>query len=212
LNAAYTYYPAYAEVLKDYARTPASPVFLVETDYEFENGADAERLRRQAYWSFISGACGYVYGNGMIWPLTPGWKGYLGTTGVVELGYCRAFFGPRPWHALVPDTSRRLVASGSGTYWSGGTPSYGISDNDYVVAASTPDGRLALAYIPSARTVTVDLSGLAGPVTARWYDPTTGTYLAITGSPMPSSGPWSFTTPGLHTDGAGDWVLVLEAQ
>jgi len=212
LNAAYTYYPAYAEILKDYARTPAAPVFLVETDYEFESGADAERLRRQAYWSFLSGACGYVYGNGYIWPLIPGWKGYLETTGVVELGHCRALFDSLAWHTLVPDASHRLVTAGQGTYWSGGTPSYGISDNDYVTAASTPNGRLALAYVPSARTVTVDLSVLAGPVSARWYDPTTGTYLAIAGSPMPNSGAWSFNTPGLHADGAGDWVLVLEAQ
>ena len=212
LNAAYSYYPAYAEVLKDYARTPASPVFLVETDYEFENGADAERLRRQAYWSFLSGACGYVYGNGFIWPLTPGWKGHLETTGVVELGHCRALFDSLAWPTLAPDASRRLVTAGRGTYWTGGTPSYGISDNDYVTAASTPDGRLALVYVPSARTVTIDLSVLAGPVMARWYDPTTGSYLAIAGSPMPNSGPRDFTTPGLHGDGAGDWVLVLEAQ
>lgn len=212
LNAAYTYYPAYVEVLEDYARAPAAPVFLIETDYEFENGADAERLRRQAYWAFLSGACGYVYGNGFIWPLTPGWKGYLETTGAIELGHCRALFDSLAWHTLAPDASHRLVTAGRGTYWSGGTPSYGISENDYVAAASTPDGRLALAYVPSARTVTVDLSVLAGPVTARWFDPTTGTYVAIAGSPMPNSGPWSFTTPGLHADGAGDWILVLDAQ
>jgi hypothetical protein len=32
LNAAYTYYPPYAEVLKDYNRAPAVPVFLIESD------------------------------------------------------------------------------------------------------------------------------------------------------------------------------------
>ena len=36
LSAAYTYYPPYAEVLKEYNRRPAQPVVLIESDYEFE--------------------------------------------------------------------------------------------------------------------------------------------------------------------------------
>jgi hypothetical protein len=212
LNAAYTYYPPYAEVLKDYNRTPVVPVFLIESDYEFENGADSERLRRQEYWSLLSGACGYVFGNGYIWPITNGWKNNLDTIGVIEFGYCRALFESRPWHTLVPDQAHTLVTAGYGTYWPGGTPSSGISQNDYVTAASTPDGKLALVYIPTARTITVDLAGLSGAITARWYDPTTGTYQPIAGSPFPNTGSQAFTTPGVHADGAGDWVLVLEAQ
>ncbi len=212
LNAAYTYYPPYAEVLKDYNRTPVVPVFLIESDYEFENGADSERLRRQEYWSLLSGACGYVFGNGYVWPIRDGWKNNLDTTGVREFGYCRALFGSRLWHSLVPDQTHILVTTGYGTFWSGGTPSSGISQNDYVTAASTPDGNLALVYVPTARTITVDLARLSGAVTARWYDPTTGTYQPIPGSPFPNTGSQSFATPGVHADGATDWVLVLEAQ
>ena len=212
LNAAYTYYPAYAEVLKDYNRTPAVPVFLIESDYEFENGADSERLRRQEYWSLLSGACGYVYGNAYVWPVTDGWMDNLDTTGVVEFGYCRALFKSRSWHSLVPDQGHILVTAGNGTFWSGGSPSSGISENDYVTAASSPDGKLALVYIPTARTITVNLARLSGAITARWYDPTAGTYQSIAGSPFPNSGSQVFVTPGAHADGAGDWVLVLEAQ
>jgi hypothetical protein len=212
LNAAYTYYPAYAEVLKDYNRTPVAPVFLIESDYELENGADPERLRRQEYWSLLSGACGYVFGNGYVWPIMNGWKDNLDTTGVIEFGYCRALFESRPWHTLIPDQSHALVTAAYGTFWSGGPPSSGISQNDYVTAASTPDGKLALVYIPTARTVTVNLARLAGAITARWYDPTTGTYLPVAGSPFPNAGSQAFTTPGVHADGAGDWVLVLGAQ
>jgi hypothetical protein len=212
LNAAYTYYPAYAEVLKDYNRTPVVPVFLVESDYEFENGADPERLRRQDYWSFLAGSCGYVYGSGYVWPMIAGWKDNLDTTGVTQLGYCKALFQSRPWYTLVPDQAHMLVTAGYGTFWSGGTPSSGISLNDYVTAGSTADGKLALVYVPSARTVTVDLARLSGAITARWYDPTTGSYQPIAGSPFPNTASQTFTTPGVHADGAGDWVLVLEAQ
>ncbi len=212
LNAAYTYYPAYAEVIKDYNRTPVVPVFLIETDYEFENGADDERLRRQEYWSFLAGACGHVYGSGYIWPLSSGWKDKLDTAAVTQFGYCRDLFESRLWHSLVPDQTHVLVTAGYGTFWSGGTPSSGISQNDYVTAASTPDGKLALVYIPTARTITVNLARLSGAINARWYDPTTGTYQPIAGSPFPNTGSQTFTTPGVHADGAGDWVLILEAQ
>jgi hypothetical protein len=212
LNAAYTYYPAYAEVLKDYNRTPVVPVFLIESDYEFENGADSERLRRQEYWSLLSGACGHVFGNGYVWPIRDGWKNNLDTTGVLEFGYCQDLFESRPWHSLVPDQTHILVTAGYGTFWSGGIPSSGISQNDYVTAASTPDGKLALVYIPTARTIMVNLARLSGAITARWYDPTKGTYQPIAGSPFPNTGSQAFTTPGVHADGAGDWVLVLEGQ
>ena len=36
LDAAYTYYPTYAEVLQEYNRTQFLPVFMVEAGYEFE--------------------------------------------------------------------------------------------------------------------------------------------------------------------------------
>ena len=36
-----------------------------------------------------------------------------------------------------------------------------------------------MAFVPSARTITVDLRTLSGEVTARWYDPTNGTFKAI---------------------------------
>jgi hypothetical protein len=104
-----------------------------------------------------------------------------------------------------------LVTAGYGSFWSGGVPSSGISQNDYVAAASTPDGKLAIVYIPTSRTIAVDLARLSGSVSARWYDPTTGAAQSISGSPFPNAGPRNFTTPGLHADGAGDWVLILES-
>jgi hypothetical protein len=69
-----------------------------------------------------------------------------------------------------------------------------------------------MAYLPSLRTVTVDLSQLSGPATARWYDPSRGTYTAIKGSPLKNAGKQKFTPPGNNGDGDGDWVLVLETK
>ena len=97
-----------------------------------------------------------------------------------------------------------MLTAGYGTY----------GDWDYATAAQTPDRSLALAYIPTSRTVTVDLAAMSGPVDARWYDPSNGTYTEIPGSPFPNTGPHDFTTPGQNADGAGneDWVLVLQAR
>jgi hypothetical protein len=53
---------------------------------------------------------------------------------------------------------------------------------------------------------------MGGPVTARWYDPSCGTFFEISGSPFHNSGQSYFVPPGNNADGDGDWVLVLEAN
>jgi hypothetical protein len=213
LNAAYTRYPIYAEVLRDYNRTPVAPVFIIEAAYESdEHDTDPERLRRQEYWTYLAGGCGHVYGNHIIWPMLEGWRDNLDTVGVIQFGFCTDLIQSRPWYSLIPDQLHALVTAGYGTYESGGLLFYSIDLNDYATAASTPDGKLALVYIPTARTITVDLRMLSGSVTARWYDPTAGTYSNIVGSPFPNASSHDFATPGLHADGGSDWVLVLETQ
>jgi hypothetical protein len=67
-----------------------------------------------------------------------------------------------------------------------------------------------MAYIPTIRTITVDMSKISGPVTAQWYDPSNGTYFPIAGSPFANIGTRQFTSPGGTSDGFGDWVLILE--
>ena len=57
------------------------------------------------------------------------------------------------WYDLVPDQNHTVVTSGYGTF----------GRTDYVTAASTPDGKLAIAYLPSGRTVTVDLRNAQRP-------------------------------------------------
>jgi hypothetical protein len=201
LNAAYSYDAVYAEVLKDYNRGDGRPVFLVESGYEFEN-ADSRAVRTQAYWAALSGATGQMYGNHYSWQFLDGWADTLDSPGAVQMANFTALFQPRPWYDLVPDQDHAVVVSGLGDFGS----------SEYVTAAGTPDGRLVMAYVPSARTVTVDMSRLSGAVTARWYDPAAGTFTTVADS-LPNSGLADFTTPGDNADGPGneDWILVLEA-
>ena len=86
----------------------------------------------------------------------------------------------------------------------------GVDGNDYATAARTGDGSLVVAYLPTRRTVTIDMTRLSGPIKARWFDPSNGAYTAIAGSPLANTGSRSFTPPGNNHDGDGDWVLALE--
>jgi Protein of unknown function (DUF4038)/Putative collagen-binding domain of a collagenase len=211
LNASYTYFPTYAQVLTDYNRSKALPTFLVEANYEFEHLVADEGtpqiLRRQEYWALLSGAAGQLYGNHYTWQFLSGWQSHLDTPGSIQMGYVKSLFESRPWYNLIPDQNHTVVTAGYGTFSSTGS----LGDNDYLTAARSPDGTLVLAYMPTIRTITVDMSTLAAPANARWYDPSNGTFVVIPGSPLANAGTRDFTPSASNSEGSGDWVLVLEA-
>jgi chitodextrinase len=211
LNASYTYYPTYAQVLTDYDRQDAPPTFLVEANYEFEHNAFDEGtpaiLRRQEYWTMLSGSAGQLYGNGYTWPFRQDWQSHLDTPGSAQIAYVKFLFAPRPWYNLIPDQDHSVVTAGYGTYSDSGS----LGASDYLTAARTPDGAWIMAYMPTRRTITVDMSKLGSIADAFWYDPTDGASSSIAGSPFPNSGSRTFSPPGNNSDGDGDWVLVLRA-
>ena len=208
LDAAYTYAPTYAEVLRAYGRREHLPVFMIEANYEGENGyIGPSTLRRQEYWTMLSGATGQFYGNKYIWALSDRWPNYVDTIGSRQMTLVLNLFSHRRWFDLVPDTTHRLVVSGYGTY---SDRDREVNSNDYVAAARTPNGRLAMAYLPTGHPVEVDMTRMAGPrVRAQWYDPASGKYARIPGSPFTRGGMRRFTVPGRNHDGDDDWVLVL---
>jgi len=212
LNGTYTYYPTYARLRQDYGRTNFLPNFLVEANYEFENlqgpVTTAPILRKQEYWTMTSGACGQMYGNHYTWPFSGGWQSQLDTPGAIQIGFLKSFFEARAWYNLVPDTNHVVVTAGYGTYADTGH----VADNDYLTDARTPDGSLVVIYTPIIRQFTVDMSQLGGPAAAHWFDPASGIYYPITGSPFTNVGTLNFTPPTNNADGDGGWVLVLETN
>ena len=191
LNAAYTYFPTYAQVLTEYNRPDFKPVFMVEGNYEFEHnqntdGGSTKNLRRQEYWTMLSGATGQVYGSRYTWRFDKGWQTNLDTPGVVELGYMKDLFISRKWYDLIPDQNHTIVTAGYhgsaeyiGKLWANFGDRSGllgrlfayvkrftglgsITANTYAPAARTFDGTLLIVYMPSIRTITVDMSKLAG--------------------------------------------------
>jgi hypothetical protein len=212
VNMAYTYGASYLHVLPEYERKdPVRPVILGETGYEDEPNAiellpDAKkgelwtpyRIRRNAYWALLSGATGYCAGT-RLWRFEPNWRDVLNARSTREAGLVRKPFDAGPWWKLVPDTKHELVTAGYGTWKQAG----------YVTAALAEGGGFALVYLPTPRAIRIDLGKFAAPGRARWFDPTSGEFVAAAGS-LPLSGTREFSPPGPNKAGEPDWVLVLD--
>jgi uncharacterized protein DUF4038/collagenase-like protein with putative collagen-binding domain len=195
VNVTYTYGIVHREMLRDWGRDPAWPFFLIESTYEGEHNASDLQIRRQAWWSVLCGANGHVMGNHPIWLFWTGWHDALDLPGSVAMARWGAFFRALPWSELVPDQDRRLVSGGLGE-------ARGL---DRVTAATTPDGRLGVSYLPARRPVEVQLGTLAGPgVAVEWFDPASGRRLG--GGNLAATGSAWLTPPF-----ADDAALVLRA-
>jgi len=204
LNGVYTYGLVH-DACRD-ARDIAGllPTFLLESTYENEHSAPTHLIRRQAYESILECGAGQISGTLPIWNFGNGWENALDSPGSLSMEHAHDVFAGRAWYDLAPDDPpRTLLVAGGGTFGS----------DSWVSAASTADGSLAVVYVPhpAARTITVDLSTLSGALTATWIDPSNGDITVVDGSPFASEGNQAFSVPGDNADGAGDWVLILEA-
>jgi hypothetical protein len=227
LNGVYTYSATYIQMLHSYNQTPIMPAYLVEAHYDLEQVGQPtdygtpEVLRREEYWTMLSGGVGQFYGNRYTWNLTHGWDSYIDTLGVTQLDIWKDFFSSLPWQDLVPDQHHEALTEGYGAFGDDAVHldpksltakiEPRVSQSDYSTAARTPDGSYVVVYMPTARTIAIDMARMRGPAAAEWFDPTTGTYQVISGTPFPNIGMRKFTPPGNNAAGDSDWVLLLNA-
>lgn len=194
LNGTYSYQILQKKLLMDYNYKPTMPFILLETTYEGEHNASAVQIRRQAYWANLCGATGQFLGNRPIWLFDPGWEEAIDAQGSRDMVHVKSLFSARAWYDLVPDQSHKIVTGGLGEF----------NGMDYLAAAMTSDGSALIAYMPTARAITVDLAKLNGTqVNGWWFDPRTGD--STPAGSFPTSGPTHFVPPG-----EGDWALVLD--
>ncbi len=216
-NVTYTYNIIHRMLLADYSRQPVVPFLLLESTYEGEHNASPVQIRRQAYWAILCGGMGHFLGNLPLWgfyrrgetaPGTlfydnetreagspcAGWEMELDSQGSRDMVHVKTLFTSRAWYDLVPDQEHAVVTRGLGEF-------RGL---DYLAAALTADGSTLIAYMPTCRTITVDMGKLLGQsVVACWYNPRTGRPSAA--GTFPTKGLWQLTPPG-----EGDWVLVAD--
>ena len=218
----YTYGGTYDEVYQAYNSTPTLPVFLGESNYEGENDtgglpgpATAYVVRKQNYWTLTSGGAGIVYGAAHVYEFDGSWTTSINDPGAKQIQHLNALFAAYPWWNLVPDQTHQYITSGYGTYHASGL---NVQTQNYATAAYLTDGSLAIIYSPGnsnppgAFTMTVNMSKFSGPVYARWFDPTNGTYSNVAGSPFANSGSRNFTNPSANSEGTYDFVLVLQTS
>lgn len=216
INSTYSYdgistaMDVYNKYLIDYNRSTVRPYLgPLESQYEQEsadpqgNAWTAQRIRRQSWWGAMCGACGQTYGN-IMWRMTTaiGWKTHINDAGATHMQILAQIMKPRRWYDCVPDQSHAFVTSGFGT--SGAL--------DYLAAMIDGRGELAMLYMPTSRSFTIDATQMKKPFNVTQYDPTNGTATLVSGSPFACAGSKTFSAPGTNASGSdNDWVYVFEA-
>jgi len=203
INNVYTYDSIiYCHLKKAYDIKPVMPFYLVESAYENEHNITPPELRSQGYVAFLSGSTGYIFGNCPVWhfgscqswcKLTD-WKTELNNNGSEGMFHLQKLLRLRSWNTLIPDFDHTAIPSGYGKW----------GYKDYVCAARTSDGNTIIAYLPTGREISADLSKVAGKrARCWWYEPSTGkTFLIGT---YDAAGIRNFTPVS-----NGDWILVLD--
>jgi hypothetical protein len=204
VNNTYTYNIVHAQLYADYIRIPAMPFFLMESSYENEHSSSEVQLRRQAYWSILRGGFGHVFGCLPIWPFEAGWEDALDLPGSLGMSHFARAFQGRRWWELVPESAIEVPwdprDQGRRTLLAGIGESRGL---DFCAAASTPDGALIMAYMPTPRRLTLDLAHIpATRARVSWFDPIRGGW---------ADGGDVEVARGVELDPPGDqdWLLAI---
>lgn len=188
---------------------PARPIINSEPGYEDHVAREREErhtafdVRQQAYYSLlVSPPAGISYGAHGIWswetePAEPlnhrgtgmakPWHEALHLPGSEDIKHLAELFTSIQWWTLRP--APELLAKQPG----------GDDPTQFVPAASSESGDLALIYMPQGGVVEIQRDELASEVAAEWFNPRDGSRQQT--RPNDSS---TFTTPDEE-----DWVLVL---
>jgi len=203
----------YDSTIKEYQRKPVKPFIMIESVYEGEHHSTPDRIRRQAYWSILTGAAGHFYGNNPVWnfdspskvfPTEQHWKDALDSRGAKDMSQLwKLFLGVR-WNTLKPDEEHGFLVAG-----------YGETGGDkYSTAAVTSDGTAAILYVAAGapEKFSMELKKNWAVYKAMWVDPTDGDMIPIYASTDYQARRKDISTPGTNHSGAKDWVLYIQMK
>jgi hypothetical protein len=223
INTTYTYSPeittvgrpqfhVYAASKNDYQREPKRPFVLLESAYEGERNSTPQMIRRQAYWSILSGSSGHALGNLPIYPFQDGWRQALSGTGSQSMAVLHRFFAGIRWDRLVPDFDHRFLTAGFGTYET--NPAKDANHRtgfDYVTAMSAPDGSILVAYLPTSAPVTIDPKLVRNWKRAWFVDPSDGRMVRPRKFEPTAKG-ITLEPPAKNLGGDSDWLLLIRGK
>ena len=219
--------PNWDMITHDYNLTPIKPVLDGEPNYEdhpidpykrkWEPGmgrfTDYD-VRKAAYRSVFSGACGHTYGHHSIWQFwredrepmafpNRTWERALESPGAAQLIHLKNLLLSRPYLTRIPDQD--LLVDEPLPPPPTQEQRYDPRRARHPRACRDGCSRYALVYVPCAnQTIRVNLEKLSGGMRASWFNPRTGEM-----TPLGSLENWgieSFTTPAEGPD----WVLMLD--
>ena len=159
----------YEAALREWSKSDIMPFVLGESQYEGSGkiGNDMgtpQIVRRQAYWTLLSGGAGHAYGSD-IWNFPANWREIMRYPGAYDMGHFIKFFEQIPWWTLAPDVKHQAVVAGYGDW----------SKPNYVTTAVSEDKKMMVSYIPQIQPVYVDFSFLSGnSFSCTWYNPDNG--------------------------------------
>ncbi len=210
-------------IYNEYNKPDIMPILMSEGPYQKLSGYEWQIATNQVerglnYRVALGGGFGgaYTYGCDWLQSRTSPWNKYLDLGARPDIKYFSDLFKSRPWWNLTPDWSHNFLTS---TSLEGGSD---LTNDNYTIAAfDTVNGKLGIVYCTTLQTVTIDLSKMSGPVSVRWYDPTTGEFTNIPDSPFLNKNRQQFTTPATphnetdtenNPESSNDWVLVAESD
>jgi hypothetical protein len=203
----------YKFVLRDFELKPTKPTLDGEPSYEgiphglhdtLQPKWKASDVRRYGYWSVLSGAAGYTYGNNAVMQMfrkgdKPAygnkelWTSAINAPGAKQMIYIKKLMEEFPFLEGVPDVS--LVVNQGEKY-------------DYIPAIRGE--KYALFYTYNGRIIEVKTGKIFGAkFEAIWYNPRNGKKTKI--GTFDNKGTQNFQPEGPKEDG-NDWVLILKSN
>ena len=206
----YSYAPTYRQCEIAWKASPTIPLVWMDGYYDQDSGASNNLLYRQELgWALTSGSRGSTYGSESVWEWHSGALDaaqHPDTAARQMVTSWNAVSALPEWSQLAPDTDSTTVLTGDRGTKIANDDDYTSPTNDYITGSITPDGTLALIYVPVGGTAHVTWANMkSGGRTAKWLDPTTGQLQSV------AAGNTSYTTPGKNAAGQADWYLVLQA-
>lgn len=221
-NWVYTYNPTYPGIDRAFAETAANgfsggpvPSLWGDGNYlatggltGFVSPQDFSLERRMIWWALSEGARGFNTGDNDIYP----WAAGSAADVTSKTFYTQqvpaivsAFSGLTGWHLLEPDTSSVLVTAGRGTKYTGAAPYVTNGGDTWVTASRVPNGSLAVIYMSTPTTITIDQTKMQAGYKATWIDPASGA-----AAPATAASTYNSTAKGTNSAGDTDWALFLQ--
>ncbi len=208
--------PNWDMITHDRALSPARPVLDGEPNYENHPVMSARGsrwaptgrwftdhdVRKSAWRSALSGACGYTYGCHDIWQCyDPGlvipknfartnWRLALELPGAQQVRHVKQWMQQIGLPARIESAPRMITGADD------------LLPAELPIAGKSADGRFAFLYVPAAGLYEFDLATLATPTRCTYLNPTTGDVL--------QQHPLHGKTLDLDHEGPQDLLLLVE--